>query len=618
MGWYKNQKTSPSAASTSLPPGPHRWAIVDVETSGLYPSSHRVLSVAALAFDNEGRPDGQFVSLVNGECDPGPVHIHGLTQRRLAGAPLMSEVIPELHALLEGRVLVAHNASFDYGFLAAEARRARTILPVSQRLCTLALSRRLGVNVPNHRLETLAKHWGVPQQRAHDAHDDARVLTGIFAHNLTLAAQLGLSLPLVDCSSPTAGPKAKFPVHVAKIPCIWINPGPLRRGQPLVQGMRIALTGETSTDRPVLVARLSEAGLDVMTTVSRLTSVLVTNDGASGSAKATRARLEGTLVIDESALLALLADVRPGQPRTPAAAKVSIPSPDPVPVPVPAPRAAPGPLADRRVLVIGGTHQEATAVRTEFLAQGGTASVNLSASVTDIVVLGGGSNDRRLVRAESAGVRIHHGGQALDLILGGAQSDGAATPADPGSDLDPDLDPGPGATVLVRGGVIDLPAGDLWTVNVAWRADALTDGTELDLVGFLVDDDHQVGSDEDFVFFNAPVSETAALTLSVDGDSEQSLGIDLSLLADARRVVAAAVLTGTSTFADLGAVSISIDDAQQVPLAASTLDAGTVETAMILAEVYRRGDVWRVRAVGQGYAEGLAALATRYGVSADS
>lgn len=49
--------------------------------------------------------------------------------------------------------------------------------------------------------------------------------------------------------------------------------------------------------------------------------------------------------------------------------------------------------------------------------------------------------------------------------------------------------------------------------------------------------------------------------------------------------------------------------------AASTLDAATTERTMLLAEVYRRNGVWRLRAIGQGYDDGLAELATRHGVT---
>ncbi len=116
------------------------------------------------------------------------------------------------------------------------------------------------------------------------------------------------------------------------------------------------------------------------------------------------------------------------------------------------------------------------------------------------------------------------------------------------------------------------------------------------------------------MFYNAPLSETGAVGLSVDGDSEQSVRIDLRLLPEhCSRVVVAAALTGGTTFAALGALNVTVDGADSA-LFGATLDAGTTEQSMVIAELYLRQDRWRVRPVGQGYDEGLGALAVRYGV----
>jgi DNA polymerase III subunit epsilon len=127
---------------------------------GIPPDTGRVLSVAALTLDPVGRPQQRFTTLVDAQVDPGPVHVHGLTRERLAGAPRFEQIAPELLGLLEGRILVAHNAAFDHQFLAAEAQRAGLKMPIEGRLCTLALSRRLGLAVADHKLGTLAAYWG--------------------------------------------------------------------------------------------------------------------------------------------------------------------------------------------------------------------------------------------------------------------------------------------------------------------------------------------------------------------------------------------------------------------------------------------------------------------------
>ncbi|MFD9903434.1 TerD family protein, partial [Streptomyces sp. NPDC059063] len=72
---------------------------------------------------------------------------------------------------------------------------------------------------------------------------------------------------------------------------------------------------------------------------------------------------------------------------------------------------------------------------------------------------------------------------------------------------------------------------------------------------------------------------------------------------------------GAATFSDVGAVEITATcGIGAASTARATLDAATTERTMILAEIYRRGDSWRLRAIGQGYDHGLAELARSYGV----
>ncbi len=103
----------------------------------------------------------------------------------------------------------------------------------------------------------------------------------------------------------------------------------------------------------------------------------------------------------------------------------------------------------------------------------------------------------------------------------------------------------------------------------------------------------------------------------MDGSSEQSIRVDLaSIPDDCERIAIAAAIDGDRTFGDLGAVSISVDS-EAGTAATAVLDAGTTERTMVLAEIYRRSGKWRLRSVGQGYDDDLAALAVRYGVDVD-
>ncbi|NAZ85954.1 DUF6318 family protein [Kineococcus indalonis] len=190
---------------------PHRYAVLDVETTGFSAGRDRVVQVAVALVDEHGEVESTWATLVDPERDPGPVHVHGITAERLRGAPLFADVAVELAALLAGRVFVAHNAVFDWGFVAAEMRRAGVALQVEQRLCTRNLAKRLDLPVPDLKLATLAAHWEVRQLRAHDAEDDTRVLVEVLRHALRAAADYDLDLPLTRCSSEPPPPRPRTP-----------------------------------------------------------------------------------------------------------------------------------------------------------------------------------------------------------------------------------------------------------------------------------------------------------------------------------------------------------------------------------------------------------------------
>ncbi len=185
---------------------PHRYAVVDVETSGLSPRVHRVLSVAVVHVATDGTVEGSWSTLLDPGCDPGPVQIHGLTRERLAGSPTFDQIVDPLVSMLAGRVFVAHNATFDWQMISAEAQRLDLRLPIDRRLCTRVLARQLNLELPDLKLATLAAHWGVPQRRAHEADDDASVLATLLPELLRLAANRGADLPLVTCDAEAPAP----------------------------------------------------------------------------------------------------------------------------------------------------------------------------------------------------------------------------------------------------------------------------------------------------------------------------------------------------------------------------------------------------------------------------
>jgi len=282
------------------------WAVIDVETSGFRPGQARIISVAALGLDADGRVEQSFVSLLNPGVDPGPTHVHGLTSAMLEDQPQFTEIVDDLVDVLRGRTLVAHNVAFDYSFLAAEAEIAEAELPVDSVMCTVELARRLELGVDNLRLETLAAHWGVTQERPHDAIDDAMVLTGILAPALQRARDRDIWLPVRPVTR-HRWPNGRVthdelrPVKAlaARMPCPFLNPGRFVRGRPLVQGMRVALAAEVRRTHEELVERMLYAGLAYSDDVDRETSLVVCNEPAPEQGKGYHALQLGVPVVSD-------------------------------------------------------------------------------------------------------------------------------------------------------------------------------------------------------------------------------------------------------------------------------------------------------------------------------
>jgi DNA polymerase-3 subunit epsilon len=348
-------RPAPSAEEAGWPESyPEGYAVVDVETTGLA-RNDRIVSAAVYRLDAHGTVEDHWYTTVNPQRDPGPVWIHGLTSEMLADAPLFPQIAEEFAERLSGRVLVAHNAVFDWNMIAREYARAQLTAPVRQRLCTIALAKELALPRPNFKLESLAAHYGVAQRHAHHALDDARVLAEVFRPGLHAAAADGVRLPLLACQPLTEwseGPQTGVP-HARSgqwrswrpsrklPPSPYPNPGRYEPGGSLVQGMRVAISGDTSIDRDLLEDRTVAAGLHVAGSVSRLTSLLVTNDPQAPTGKVSKAALHGTPVVDEAAFVQLLQHVAPAgsDPADPPAEAPAEPQA--------APSAAPEPSAGR-------------------------------------------------------------------------------------------------------------------------------------------------------------------------------------------------------------------------------------------------------------------------------
>src|SRR5437868_3439881 len=183
-----------SAVPPPLPLALCRFAVVDVEATGSAPPAGRLLEVAVAVLEG-----GTVHLAYDALLDPGmPVpaavaRVTGITDPMVVGRPRFADVAPGLGRVLEDAIFVAHNARFDWGFLAGECAAAGLPAPQGAPLCTIRLTRRLVPELRHRRLEQVAAFFGVENPARHRAFGDALATAYILRALLGRAAERGVS-----------------------------------------------------------------------------------------------------------------------------------------------------------------------------------------------------------------------------------------------------------------------------------------------------------------------------------------------------------------------------------------------------------------------------------------
>ena len=166
-----------------------RLAYIDVETTGSQPGRDRVTEVGIVITDNHEIVE-EWQSLVNpGTYIPEFIQsLTGITPEMLESAPPFERIADDIRRLLDGRIFIAHNAKFDYGFIRNEFRRLDKEFnsPVA---CTVKLSRLLYPQQKRHNLDTLISVHDIECMQRHRALDDARALPMIVSRMIEAKGQ---------------------------------------------------------------------------------------------------------------------------------------------------------------------------------------------------------------------------------------------------------------------------------------------------------------------------------------------------------------------------------------------------------------------------------------------
>ncbi len=203
------------------------YAIIDIETTGGNPKRDKITEIAVLIHDGQ-KVIREYSTLINPECSI-PYHISaltGITNEMVANAPKFFEVARDLVELTNDTVFVAHNVSFDYGFVRSEFQRLGYEYKREQ-MCTVRLSRKILPGHVSYSLGRLCGDLDISINGRHRAMGDAAATARLFdilleqeTANSTNYIRSGISLgifhhPQLDaCESPFSSRGTRCILHV--------------------------------------------------------------------------------------------------------------------------------------------------------------------------------------------------------------------------------------------------------------------------------------------------------------------------------------------------------------------------------------------------------------------
>ena len=175
----------PGSLGPLLHPHPLGYAVIDLETTGKKPEVDRIVSFAIILLDPAGAKTETFHGLVNPECPipPDATNVHGITDEMVATAQPFRAQAETIRRLIDGRAVIAYNASFDIPLLTHELKRAGIAYePISQGCALQAVQVAYPLAPDGHKLVDAAPLLGLDgPDDAHDAYSDASAAAEITA-----------------------------------------------------------------------------------------------------------------------------------------------------------------------------------------------------------------------------------------------------------------------------------------------------------------------------------------------------------------------------------------------------------------------------------------------------
>jgi DNA polymerase III subunit epsilon len=179
-----------------------RSVLFDTETTGLDPlTGDRVIEIAAIELMNDLPTGNEFYALLDPERDipSESTRVHGITSAHVEGKPKFAEIADKMLEFFGDAPLVAHNASFDFGFIDAElARLGKPALARARMIDTLVMAKTRFPGMPNS-LDALCRRFEIDlsARTTHNALLDCKLLADVYVE-LTGGRQRGLTLEVEE------------------------------------------------------------------------------------------------------------------------------------------------------------------------------------------------------------------------------------------------------------------------------------------------------------------------------------------------------------------------------------------------------------------------------------
>jgi DNA polymerase-3 subunit alpha (Gram-positive type) len=169
------------------------YVIFDIETTGLDPAKNEITEIGALKIKG-AELENVFSHLIRpGHPIPKEItRLTGIDDELVKDSPAVSEVIPKFIEFIGDSALVAHNAEFDFTFVKAQLQKLSLKEINNSVICTVKIARYLLPQLQNHKLHTVASHFGLRVQNRHRAIGDVELTFQIWVKFLSMLKEKGV------------------------------------------------------------------------------------------------------------------------------------------------------------------------------------------------------------------------------------------------------------------------------------------------------------------------------------------------------------------------------------------------------------------------------------------